>query len=162
MKNTKFLLFIVLSLLLAGCAGSKRLLGAMVPTGDYLLWSSVTLVADEATNLNSALAVDVVMLHDEETLGLVQNMSAAKWFAAREDLAKTFPQGMSYQSAELVPGQTLPIKQEMFLQKRQVATFVFANYLTPGEHRVRVDQLQGQLVVQLANKAFSVSSVGAP
>jgi type VI secretion system protein len=99
-----------------------------------------------------------VMLHDEETLGLVQNLSAAKWFAAREDLFKTFPQGLSYQSVELVPGQTLPLPQNMFLQKRQVATLVFANYLTPGEHRVRVDQLQGQLVIQLGTKTFTVAT----
>ena len=128
----------------------------ILPEGSYLSWSSVTLVAADDANLNSALAVDVVMLHDEETLGLVQNLPAAKWFATKDDLLKTFPKGLSYQTAELVPEQTLQMKQDMFLQKRQVGTIVFANYLTPGEHRVRVDQLKGQLLIQLGTKSFTV------
>lgn len=162
MKKFQLVFIVLLALLFAGCSSPKRLFNALVPTGNYLSWSSVTLVADEDANLNSALAVDVVMLHDEETLGLVQNLPATKWFATREDLHKTFPQGLSYQSVELVPGQTLPLDQTMFAQKRQVATLVFANFLTPGEHRMRVDQLQGQLLVQLNNRAFTVTTVNAP
>ena len=114
------------------------------------------MVADADANLNSAVAVDVVMLHDDETLGLVQNLPAAKWFATRDDLYKTFPNGFSFQSAEVVPGQTLQIKQDIFLQKRQVATIVFANYLSPGEHRVRVDQLKGHVLLKLSTKTLSV------
>ncbi len=142
--------------MLAACGSTNGMFKGILPEGSYLSWSSVTLVADDDANLNSAVAVDVVMLHDEDTLGLVQNLPAAKWFATKDDLLKTFPKGLSYQTAELVPEQTLQIKQEMFLQKRQVATIVFANYLTPGEHRVRVDQLKGQLLIQLGTKTFTV------
>ena len=162
MKKFQIVFVVVFSLLLAACSSPKRLFNALVPTGNYLTWSSVTLVAQEDANLNSALAVDVVMLHDEETLGLVQNLSAAKWFATRDDLLKTFPQSLSIQSVELVPGQTLPLQNTMFAQKRQVATLIFANFLTPGEHRMRVDSLQGQLLVQLNNRAFTVTTVNAP
>ena len=128
----------------------------LLPTGSYLSWNNVTLVAEDDANLNSAIAVDVVMLHDEETLGLLQNMPATKWFASRDDLLKTFPKGLSFQTAELVPGQTLQLKLDMFQQKRQVGTLVFANYLTPGEHRVRVDFLKGQVLIQLSTKSFTV------
>ena len=35
---------------------------------------------------------------------------------------------------------------------------IFADYLTPGEHRVRVDQLQGEMLVQLGARAFTVTA----
>jgi type VI secretion system protein len=162
MKKYQIVFVVALSLLLAACSSPKRMFNALVPTGNYLAWSSVTLVAQEDANLNSALAVDVVMLHDEETLGLVQSLSAAKWFATRDDLLKTFPLGLSVQSVELVPGQTLPLHNAMFEQKRQVATLVFSNFLTPGEHRMRVDPLQGQLLVQLNHRDFTVTTANAP
>ncbi len=154
--NYKYLLMSVVFFVLTGCGSSGSTFKGVVPAGSYLAWNSVTVAADVDANLNSAIAVDVVMLHDEETLGLVQNMSAAKWFATRDDLLKTFPKSLSFQTAELVPGQTLQLKQDMFLQKRQVGTIVFANYLTPGEHRMRVDPLQGQLLIQLLTKTFTV------
>lgn len=162
MKKYQIVFVLMLSLMLTACSSPKRLFNALVPTGSYLSWSGVTLVAQEDANLNSALAVDVVMLHDEETLGLVQNLSAAKWFATRDDLLKTFPLGLSVQSVELVPGQTLPLQNAMFAKKRQVATLVFANFLTPGEHRMRVDPMRGQLLVQLNHRDFTVSTVNAP
>lgn len=154
--NYKKFFILGVFLFLFGCGSSGSVFKGVVPVGSYLSWSSVTVAADADANLNSAIAVDVVMLHDEEILGLVQNLPAAKWFATRDDLVKTFPKSLSFQTVEMVPGQTLQLKQDMFLQKRQVGTMVFANYLTPGEHRMRVDPLLGQVLIQLATKTFTV------
>jgi len=156
MNNIKIFFLLAVSVLLQGCGSGGSMFKGLLPTGSYLSWNNVTLVAEDDANLNSAIAVDVVMLHDEETLGLLQNMPATKWFASRDDLLKTFPKGLSFQTAELVPGQTLQLKLDMFQQKRQVGTLVFANYLTPGEHRVRVDFLKGQVLIQLSTKSFTV------
>ena len=159
MNHLKLLLILMIASMLAACGSTNGMLKGILPAGSYLSWSSLTLVSDEDANSNSAIAVDVVMLHDEESLGLLQNLPASKWFATRDDLLKTFPKGLSFQTVELAPGQTLQMKQDMFLQKRQVGTLVFANYLTPGEHRVRVDQLKGQLMIQLSTKSFTVMTV---
>lgn len=156
MKYIKQFILLAASCLLAACGSTSGLFKGILPEGTHLSWSSVTLSAEDDANLNSALAVDVVMLHDDEALGLVQNLSASKWFATRDDLFKTFPKGFTFQSAEVVPGQTLQMKQDIFQQKRQTATIVFANYLTPGEHRVRVDQLKGQILIQLGAQTLTV------
>jgi type VI secretion system protein len=34
--------------------------------------------------------------------------------------------------------------------------FVFADYLTPGEHRMRVEQLEDGIIVELGARDFSV------
>jgi type VI secretion system protein len=159
MKYIKKLIVLGFSCLLAACGSTNGMFKGILPEGTHLSWSSVTLSAEEDVNLNSPVAVDVVMLHDEETLGLVQNLPASKWFATRDDLLKTFPKGFTFQSVEVVPGQTLQMKQDIFQQKRQTATIVFANYLTPGEHRVRVDQLKGQILIQLGAKTLTVVTV---
>ena len=156
MKCIKIFILTSLLGLLSACGSTSSVFKGVLPQGQHLSWDSVTLAADADANLNSAVAVDLVMLHDDETLGLVQNLPAAKWFATRDDLFKTFPKGLTFQSVEVVPGQTLQIKQDIFLQKRQTATLVFANYLTPGEHRVRVDQLKGHVLLQLGSKTLTV------
>lgn len=129
------------------------------PKGNRLEWRSVAVVAAEGANLNSPVALDIVLLKDDATLGIVTAMSAAKWFASRSDFEKTFPLGMSYRSMEVVPGQKLKIPVEAFGSERLMGVIVFADYLTPGEHRMRIEQLQGDLVVQLGVRTFAVTAL---
>lgn len=126
--------------------------------GNRLDWSGLTVVASEGANLNTPVALDVVLLRDDAALGTVSALSASKWFSARSDLAKTFPVGLSYRSMEIAPGQTLKLPADAFGASRVVGVMLFADYLTPGEHRMRVDQLQGEILVQLSARAFSVSA----
>jgi type VI secretion system protein len=126
--------------------------------GSRLDWNGMTVIAAEGANLNTPVALDVVLLRDDASLGMVSALSASKWFSSRADLAKTFPEGLSYRSMEVVPGQTLKLPASAFGGSRLVGVMVFADYLTPGEHRMRVDQLQGDILVQLGARNFSVSA----
>ncbi|MDO9360749.1 MAG: hypothetical protein Q7T70_17385 [Polaromonas sp.] len=126
--------------------------------GNRLDWKGMTVIAADGANLNTPVALDVVMLRDDATLGMVSALSASKWFSSRVDLSKTFPEGLSYQSMEIVPGQTLKLPASTFGASRLVGVILFADYLTPGEHRVRVDQMQGDILVQLGARSFSVSA----
>lgn len=126
--------------------------------GNRLDWKGMTVVAAEGANLNTPVALDVVLLRDDATLGMVSALSASKWFSSRSDLAKTFPEGLSYQSMEIAPSQTLRLPASAFGASRLVGVILFADYLTPGEHRVRVDQMQGDILVQLGARSFSVSA----
>ncbi|MFM0667492.1 hypothetical protein [Paraburkholderia sediminicola] len=138
--------------LVSGCAmfGGK---------GDKVSWDRLTLVATDDVNNNSPVAVDVVFVTDDALLARVAELPASKWFAARADLASTFPKSVQYKSWELVPGQRIDVPSDVFGRPRVLAAFLFANYADPGAHRVRIEPLNGVVAVQLDNHTFSVSAV---
>jgi type VI secretion system protein len=157
----KFLKICLLGLVvgsLSACGSLGSVANFFAAKGNRLDWSGLTVIAAEGANLNTPVALDVVLLRDDATLGMVSTLSAAKWFASRADLAKTFPEGLSYRSMEIAPGQTLKLPASTFGASRLVGVMLFADYLSPGEHRMRVDQLQGDILVQLGARSFSVSA----
>lgn len=127
------------------------------PKGNKLGWDSVTIMASNDANLNSPVALDIVLFKDEASLTMAATLPAAKWFATRGEMEKTYPQAISYKSYEVAPGQTLRIPVTEFGSGRVAGVMVYADYLTPGEHRVRADQLQGMVLVQLGAKDFAVT-----
>ena len=138
--------------LVSGCAmfGGK---------GDKVSWDHLSLVAADDVNNNSPVAVDVVFVTDDTLLARVAELPASKWFAARADLASTFPKSVQYRSWELVPGQRINVPGDVFGRPRVLAAFLFANYADPGAQRVRIEPLNGAVAVQLDNHTFSVSAV---
>lgn len=137
---------------LAGCS-------MLFPSGDKVKWDELTLSASDEANNDSPVAVDVVFVTDKTLLARIAELPASKWFAARADLAATFPDSIRYQSWELVPGQRLVVPGDKLRGPRVAGVFVFADYHGPGANRVRVERFNGRLVVQLGANAFSVSSV---
>lgn len=156
MKTLKFCCLVVLMACLSACGITSTLTNLVAPKGTRLDWSNVTLVAPSGANQNTPIAVDVVLLRDEAPQAVVAALSAPKWFASRTDLAKSFPEGLTYRSLEIAPGQTLKLPGSSFGSPRVVGVLLFADYLAPGEHRLKVEQLQGELVVQLGARSFSV------
>jgi type VI secretion system protein len=125
--------------------------------GTRLAWQEVVIAAAEGANLNSPVAVDIVLVLEEPALEKLAALPAAKWFQVRSDMLRTFPGTYIYKSWEVAPGQTLRLPGETFGTPSVVGVFVFADYLTPGEHRMRVEQLQDGIIVQLGARGFSVS-----
>jgi type VI secretion system protein len=136
----------------------KGMMDFASPKGVKLDWDGVTILAAKDANLNSPVALDVVILKDEASLNLLSSIPAAKWFATRGEMEKTFPQAISYKSFEVVPGQTLRIAATEFGSARVAGAVMYADYLTPGEHRIRVDQLRGAVSVQLGAQDFTVTA----
>jgi len=156
MNRTKTLLFrwIAALLLLSQLAAC----GSLFPKGTRVNWSELTLSASPDANQNSPVAVDVVMVLDDTMLARITELTAAKWFGARADLQKTFPQSLSYLSWELVPGQTIRVPSSAFGSQRVAAVLVFANYTTPGANRVRVEDLKGAVIARFDIQSFDVST----
>ena len=50
-------------------------------------------MADADANLNSPVALDLVFVRDLATLDKLQALPAARWFATRADLQRSFPGG---------------------------------------------------------------------
>ena len=159
MKLLKICLMSLLLVSLSACGTLGSVAGFFTAKGSRLDWNGMTVIAAEGANLNTPVALDVVLLRDEATLGMVSALSASKWFSSRADLVKTFPEGLSYRSVEIAPGQTLKLAPDAFGASRVVGVMLFADYLTPGEHRVRVDQMRGEILVQLGARAFTVSAL---
>jgi len=127
--------------------------------GTPLDWKEVVIAASEGANLNSPVALDVVLVLDESALEKLTALPAAKWFGARSDLLRTFPKTFSFKSWEVAPGQTLRVPGEAFGSPSVVGVFVFADYLTPGEHRMRVEQLQDGIIIELGARDFTVAPI---
>jgi type VI secretion system protein len=146
-------------LTLSGCGVTASVSNFFVGKESRLNWSGLTVIADEGANLNTALAVDVVLVRDESALAAVMAISASRWFRSRTDLVKTYPETLQYVSVELAPGQTMKLPTDQLKTERVLGAVVFADYIPAGEHRMRVEQLAGDIVVQLGARSFDVVSV---
>jgi len=136
--------------LLAGCS----LFGGPKPVKPG--WDSVAFAAASDANANSALAVDVVLVKDKALLDTLAAMPAARYFASRADLLRTYPDGLLAFGVEITPGQVLSVERKRFRGERAWAAFAFANYGVPGEHRVRVPLDGDACLVQLNAQEFVV------
>ena len=153
--------------LLAGCGALDTMKTAMVKVksavglgGTRLTWSEVVISAGDGANQNTATAVDVVLVLEEEMVAKVAALSAAKWLQGRNDLQRTYPGTLVVRSFEVAPGQILRVPGDRFGTPNVLAVFVFADYLVPGEHRMRVEQLSGGIMVALGPRAFTVAPIG--
>lgn len=155
--------------LLAGCStvtgavkgAVDKAMNLVTFKGTRLAWTDVVIAASDGANLNSAVAVDVVLVMEESALEKLAALPASKWFQTRAEMLRTFPGTYSYKSWEVSPGQILRLKGGDFGSPSVVGVFVFADYLTPGEHRMRVEQLQDGIIVELGARGFSVSPIKA-
>lgn len=115
------------------------------------------LVAPNA-NENSPVAVDLIYVYDESLLERLTALSAAEWFAQREQVRRDFlpGEGADVWSWEWVPGQKIPV-QQLPLKPAAMAGLVFADYHTPGNHRFRVDPFD-DLVIRLGPQDLTVET----
>ncbi len=121
--------------------------------------SSPSVSFDVAPTLNqtSALAVDLVLIYDKALLETLLPLSASEWFARRDQLRKDYPdykKSFKVWPLELVPAQdtTLAIR-DLRCAKSGI---VFADYYTPGDHRVHFVSTW-HLQVALRSEGFEVS-----
>lgn len=154
-------LLLVCSLALAGC-GALSTVSALVGGGPRAVkpdWNTLALAAAADANTNSALAVDVVLVKDKALLDSLAAMPAAKYFAARADLQKTFPEALTVLAVEITPGQVIRLDGKRYGGERVWAALAFANYANQGEHRERLLLNNDGYVLQLNAQGFVASAV---
>lgn len=130
--------------------------GATNPS--FLDWKAVTMVAASNVNQNSPLAVDLVFVRDAATLEKLLTLTAAKWFASKDELLKTYPNTMTIKSWELVPQQVLQLREEALGSPRVAGMVLFADYLSPGDHRAQLPLGREAFLVALGARSFSVQT----
>lgn len=157
--------------LLAGCGtvgGVANVLASSAanamtpaPAPAYLRWSGLRIVADADANTNTAVALDVVFVRDVATLEPLLALPAARWFATRTEWLRSHPDAVTVRSLELVPRQALRLSEKDLGSPRVAGVLLFADYATPGEHRLRLPELAGPTdgaLVRLAARGFSVTA----
>ena len=85
-------------------------------------------------------------------------MPAAKWFASKDELLKTYPNALIIKSWELVPQQVLQLSEEALGSPRVAGMVLFADYLTPGDHRAQLPLGRVAFLVDLNARSFSVKT----
>jgi type VI secretion system protein len=143
---------------------SLALSGALISCGvgvrsRALLGGTVDLrvQVEDMANDNNPVAVDVLLVSDEDLLKQLLKMPAREWFDKRGQIKRDFPERHALQSWswEWVPGQHIP-PQMLPLEPKARAMLIFANYLSPGEHRARWAPHEG-VRVTLLDKNFTVA-----
>lgn len=99
---------------------------------------TVSIYTDPDANQNSAIAVDLVIVYDQELEKILGQMSAAKYFSSSKQLLLDNPTLLDIWHWELVPGQIVQNFSPPQEEGDAYAAYVFANYLTPGDHRLKV------------------------
>ena len=122
-------LLVLLSVGLASCTTEEM---------PELSIESVSLYAEPEANHNSAIAVDLVMVYNLDLLKTIGKMSAAKYFSASRQLLLDNPSLLDIWRWELIPGQTVAGFVPDHDKGDAYGAYVFANYLTPGDHRIKV------------------------
>ncbi|MBF0095355.1 MAG: hypothetical protein HQL33_11335 [Alphaproteobacteria bacterium] len=142
---------------LAACAGSGG--GG---SGGRDLWEAGTheirIMVDRGANLDRPVAVDLVAVFDGPLLGRLQTMTARGWFSNRDQLRRESPHGFRSWEWEVVPGQmTAPLVRPDV--SRPVRGFLlFADFATPGDHRLRLETLSG-LVLHVKARDMAIEKI---
>lgn len=157
MRLMKITACLLAAVLVAGCSTLANLAGGPRPQAPR--WQTLALAAADNANGNSALAVDVVLVKDKSVLDTLAAMPAARYFAARADLQRTFPEALTVLAVEITPGQVIQLEQKRFGAERAWAALAFANYAAPGEHRARLLLDRGGYVLQLNDQGFVASDI---
>ena len=105
------------------------------------------------------LAVDIVLIFNEGLVTKVSELTSSDWFKSKNYILKTFPQDLAVKSWELAPGDSLQIPSSFFGTERVFSVMAFADYFSDGEHRVRIDQLRGGVILEFGIEDFSAFSI---
>lgn len=110
----------------------------------------------EKANQNSPVALDLLVIYDENLLAQLLNMSAKEWFEKRTQIKRDHLEGrgLDYWGWEWVPGQKIPDKT-LPLKSKAKGGIIFAGYFSLGPHRATFDPF-GDMTIHLLENGFTV------
>lgn len=113
---------------------------------------TLSIDVDTQANLDTPIAVDAVLVRNPQLFDMLLGLPSAKWFAQREQLRRDYPKELSVLSYEVVPGQQIIEAPFAFDGERAAGVLVFADYQTPGAHRVRLDGGPAKALLKLGDQ----------
>ena len=97
----------------------------------------VNISLDSDANQESALAIDLLMIYKKELLDTVMKMGARDYYLSANQLKRDYPEMVDIWHWELTPGQVIKDYPITHRDETVIGAVFFADYLTPGDHRVR-------------------------
>ncbi len=139
------LFFLIISVCFISCVRTRAMLGGKI---------RIDVTISEKANQSSPVALDLLMIADEELLDQLLKLTAKQWFERRDQIKKDYlkDSGLKTWEWEWVPGQAVPII-EIPLQPQAEGAIIFADYHTPGAHRFRIDPAEDILIYLDENDA---------
>jgi type VI secretion system protein len=122
--------------------------------GDLKLQVAVARDANE----NSPVAVELLVISNEQVLNEALKLTAQKWFEGRDEFRHDHPEGYVSWSWEWVPGQQVE-QQKLSFGVGARAGLLFADYGSAGNHRQRFDPHQS-ILLRLDERDFTVEPRG--
>jgi type VI secretion system protein len=101
----------------------------------------MTVSVSPEANRNSPVAVDLVIVYDGKLLDELLKTPAGEWFRKRDQFRRDHPDGVDVWKWEWVPGQEVG-EMEISYRVGAKGGVLFADYQTPGDHRLRIDPHQ--------------------
>jgi type VI secretion system protein len=135
---------------LAGSLGCSVFRATGVARKDLTLQLTIAPKAND----DSVIPVDVVGVANKKLLGTVSDMSAAQWFAKRDDLVRIKGKELAVTSYQFVPGSVLP-DQKLTTTAGKAGVVIFANYPTKGDHKAALPDV-GTVGLELGPEDFVV------
>jgi len=107
-------------------------------------------------NQNNPVAVDLLLVYNNDLFKDLLKMPASEWFAKRDQIKRDYPEDTGFESWnwEWVPGQIVEL-QSLPLKARAKGAVIFANYITPGAHRAVIKPHES-IAINLLNEEFTV------
>jgi predicted component of type VI protein secretion system len=118
-------------------------------------------VASDA-NADSVVPFDVVVVRNKSMMKQISQLDAAAWFSAkgRCNYRGGPKANVEFYSWELVPGQTFRLDVPVTADTK--AVYGFADYLTPGDHRIALASSGSQFVNMGEDGVHTLTTVPVP
>lgn len=116
----------------------------------------ITIDADRNANMGSPVAVDIISVYDDQVSRTLESTTASDWFTLKKTYIGQYEGNIFVTGREIAPGSQIQIEYTTERDQTPVATFIFASYDSPGEHRVKVEKFK-PLIIRLEESEFVVS-----
>ncbi len=116
----------------------------------------VTIDAEKNANMGSMLIVDIVSAYDRQLVQDLESTINSEWFASKNKFIDQFNGKIFVMSREIAPGKQIQLEYTTEIEEKPIATFIFANYESPGDHRAKVEKFK-PIAITLEENEFVVS-----
>ncbi|OJX11734.1 MAG: hypothetical protein BGO77_06460 [Caedibacter sp. 37-49] len=119
----------------------------------------VSISLDNDANRNSATAVELLIVYKMELLKALMKINSADYFASSDQIKRDYPDLVDVYRWELTPGQAIMDYRIKPSGDEPLGVVIFADYLTPGNHRERVGSSEA-IHLRLKNDGFCILEQG--
>ncbi len=119
----------------------------------------IKVFVSQKVNQNSAIAMDLVFVFDEQLMDKLREMPSKEWFEKREQIKRDYLVGVGIDTLERewVPGQIVP-DIKLKLKPKAKGALIFAKYSIPGAHRFVIDPVRS-VEIHLNETDFEVKRI---